>query len=41
VPWTSVNADACAGDTLHLALKSGNFGTTDVFTKSLAMLKAG
>jgi hypothetical protein len=34
VPWTL----AADGHTIALALKSGNFGTNDFFTKSLAML---
>ena len=34
VPWTL----AADGQTIALALKSGNFGTNDFFTKSLAML---
>jgi len=34
VPWTL----AADGNSIALALKSGNFGTADFFTKSLAML---
>ena len=34
VPWTL----AADGHPIALALKSGNFGTVDFFTKSLAML---
>ena len=34
VPWTL----AADGHSIALALKSGNFGTVDFFTKSLAML---
>ena len=36
VPWT-LTAD---GKSIALALKSGNFGTVDFFTKALAMLDA-
>ncbi|MEI7444734.1 MAG: nucleotide-binding domain containing protein, partial [Burkholderiales bacterium] len=38
VPWTAVTSAACAGETVHLALKSGNFGTVDFFTKAFARL---
>lgn len=38
VPWTAVASSACAGSTVHLALKSGNFGTVDFFTKAFARL---
>jgi len=38
VPWTAVASTFCPGQTLHLALKSGNFGSTDFFTKAFAML---
>jgi len=34
VPWTAAQSDACPGAWLHLALKSGNFGSTDFFTKA-------
>jgi len=37
VPWTAVRCPASGGEVLHLALKSGNFGTTDFFTKAFAM----
>lgn len=40
VPWTAVQSPACAGETLHVALKSGNFGTTDFFTKAFDQLEA-
>lgn len=33
VPWCHAQAQAC-GTTLHLALKSGNFGTRDFFSKA-------
>jgi 3-dehydrotetronate 4-kinase len=37
VPWCTAHSKL-AGEPLHLALKSGNFGTPDFFAKSLAML---
>jgi uncharacterized protein YgbK (DUF1537 family) len=37
VPWCHAAAPAC-GAQLHLALKSGNFGSTDFFRKSFALL---
>ncbi|MBC5783172.1 four-carbon acid sugar kinase family protein [Ramlibacter sp. USB13] len=37
VPWCHAEAQAC-GRTVHLALKSGNFGTTDFFTKAFGQL---
>jgi len=40
VPWTSVTSPACPGEHLHMALKSGNFGSTDFFTKAFTVLKA-
>ena len=40
VPWTSVTSPVCQGDTVHVTLKSGNFGTNDFFTKSFSLLKA-
>ena len=39
VPWTSVTSPVCNGDTVHVTLKSGNFGTHDFFEKSFAQLK--
>jgi 3-dehydrotetronate 4-kinase len=39
VPWTGVLSPACAGEHLHMALKSGNFGSTDFFTKAFTVLK--
>jgi 3-dehydrotetronate 4-kinase len=39
VPWTGVLSPACPGEDLHMALKSGNFGSTDFFTKAFTMLK--
>ncbi len=35
VPWCAAHSRA-AGETIHLALKSGNFGTVDFFTKAFA-----
>ena len=37
VPWCQARAEAC-GRGVHLALKSGNFGATDFFTKAFAQL---
>ena len=36
VPWTAARSPACKGEWLHLALKSGNFGTTDFFSKAFS-----
>jgi uncharacterized protein YgbK (DUF1537 family) len=36
VPWTAARSPAAHNDWLHLALKSGNFGSTDFFTKAFA-----
>jgi uncharacterized protein YgbK (DUF1537 family) len=36
VPWTAARSPVCGGQWLHLALKSGNFGSTDFFTKAFA-----
>ncbi len=38
VPWTCVNAAAAGNETVHVALKSGNFGTPDFFQKAFAAL---
>lgn len=38
VPWCHARIDAERGAALHLALKSGNFGTEDFFAKAFAML---
>ncbi len=38
VPWTCVNAAAAGSETVHVALKSGNFGTPDFFQKAFAAL---
>ncbi len=40
VPWTGVLSPACPGAHLHMALKSGNFGSTDFFSKAFTVLKA-
>jgi uncharacterized protein YgbK (DUF1537 family) len=37
VPWCYATANAC-NTKLHIALKSGNFGTPDFFTKSFRLL---
>jgi uncharacterized protein YgbK (DUF1537 family) len=37
VPWCHAEASAC-GRAVHLALKSGNFGSTDFFTKAFRHL---
>ncbi|HEY6355523.1 MAG TPA: nucleotide-binding domain containing protein, partial [Burkholderiaceae bacterium] len=37
VPWTAARSPAARGEWLHLALKSGNFGTTDFFSKAFAV----
>ena len=39
VPWTSLTSPVCHGDTVHVTLKSGNFGTNDFFAKSFTQLK--
>ncbi len=38
VPWTAAQSPLQPGETLHIALKSGNFGTADFFTKAFATL---
>ena len=38
VPWTSVQSPAAGGQTVHMALKSGNFGSEDFFSKAWALL---
>jgi 3-dehydrotetronate 4-kinase len=37
VPWTGVRSPLCPGATVHVALKSGNFGSTDFFSKAFAL----
>jgi uncharacterized protein YgbK (DUF1537 family) len=39
VPWTAVRTPVSGGQTLHLALKSGNFGTVDFFAKAFTRLE--
>ena len=39
VPWTAAPSGACGGETLHLALKSGNFGSEDFFAKAFDRLR--
>jgi len=39
VPWTAVQSERWPGKPIHLALKSGNFGTVDFFVKAFAQLK--
>ena len=38
VPWTAVQPARWPAATVHLALKSGNFGSTDFFTKAFLVL---
>jgi 3-dehydrotetronate 4-kinase len=38
VPWCHAASPAAGPEGLHIALKSGNFGTTDFFTKAFSML---
>ncbi|WP_076998931.1 3-oxo-tetronate kinase [Variovorax sp. KK3] len=38
VPWCHAFAEAASGQGLHIALKSGNFGTDDFFTKAFGVL---
>jgi uncharacterized protein YgbK (DUF1537 family) len=40
VPWCHATSSA-APDGLHIALKSGNFGSDDFFTKAYALLAPG
>ena len=40
VPWTTARSPLCGGQVLHLALKSGNFGATDFFSKAFDQLRA-
>jgi 3-dehydrotetronate 4-kinase len=34
VPWCAAASPVAHGETIHLALKSGNFGATDFFTSA-------
>ena len=38
IPWCHAVSTASGPDGLHLALKSGNFGTVDFFTKAFGVL---
>lgn len=38
VPWCHAQTDAMGGTGVHLALKSGNFGSDDFFTKAFTLL---
>lgn len=38
VPWTAADVPLCPGEPVHLALKSGNFGGADFFTRAFARL---
>lgn len=38
VPWCHARSDAAGAEGLHIALKSGNFGAEDFFTKAFALL---
>ena len=40
VPWCHAPTPLAPGQGVHVALKSGNFGTPDFFSKSLVQLKA-
>jgi uncharacterized protein YgbK (DUF1537 family) len=39
VPWTAVQSAQWPQKTFHVALKSGNFGTVDFFSKAFALLQ--
>jgi uncharacterized protein YgbK (DUF1537 family) len=39
VPWTAAQSPVCVGQVLHLALKSGNFGAVDFFSKAFRQLE--
>lgn len=39
VPWTAVQCPLAGDQPLHLALKSGNFGSTDFFSKAFRLLE--
>ncbi len=40
VAWTTVETPLCPGEPVHIALKSGNFGSVDFFTKAFVQLSA-
>ena len=39
VPWCAARSPAARGEVLHIALKSGNFGTADFFSKAFVALE--
>ncbi|MBO9514372.1 MAG: four-carbon acid sugar kinase family protein [Variovorax sp.] len=39
VPWCHARSEAAGGAGLHIALKSGNFGSDDFFTKAFTLLE--
>ncbi|MDI1342448.1 3-oxo-tetronate kinase [Polaromonas sp.] len=39
VPWCHARSDAAEGASLHIALKSGNFGSDDFFLKAFELLR--
>ena len=41
VPWCHAPSSYAASGSLHLTLKSGNFGSPDFFSKAFAVLKSG
>ena len=41
VPWCHAPSSYAANGSLHLTLKSGNFGSPDFFSKAFAVLKSG
>ena len=40
VPWTAVDSPLCPGEPVHVALKSGNFGSPDFFSKAFDQLSS-
>jgi 3-dehydrotetronate 4-kinase len=38
VPWCHADSNAADASGLHIALKSGNFGTPDFFSKAFGLL---
>jgi uncharacterized protein YgbK (DUF1537 family) len=41
VPWCHAPSSYATSSSLHLTLKSGNFGSTDFFSKAFAVLNSG
>jgi uncharacterized protein YgbK (DUF1537 family) len=39
VPWCHASSPLASGEGLHIALKSGNFGSTDFFSKAFQRLQ--